>query len=222
MIRPGPRRDVVHAEALAWLYDNPAAAGSSVVTSLPDVSETPHRFDEWKAWFVEAARRVIRWIPSSGAAIFFQTDVRHGGAWVDKGYLVARAAEEENARLVWHKIICREPPGSVSYGRSSYSHMVCVAHASQGAPKRPTADVLASAGAMSWSKAMGVGACHVACRYLLDETATRLVVDPFCGRGSVLAVANALGLDAIGIDVSARRCSAARKLVVELATLGVV
>ena len=69
---------------------------------------------------------------------------------------------------------------------------------------------------------MGVEACHVACRYLLDETATRLIVDPFCGRGSVLAVANALGLDAIGVDVSARRCSAARKLVVELATLGVV
>ena len=33
---------------------------------------------------------------------------------------------------------------------------------------------------------------------------------PFCGWGTVLAVANALGLDAIGVDVSARMCRRAR------------
>jgi hypothetical protein len=56
---------------------------------------------------------------------------------------------------------------------------------------------------------MGITACRVACRYLLDNTRSRVVVDPFCGRGTVLAVANELGLDAIGVDVSARRCRAA-------------
>ena len=35
---------------------------------------------------------------------------------------------------------------------------------------------------------MGVTACEVACRYLADETETRTIVDPFCGRGTVLAV----------------------------------
>lgn len=69
---------------------------------------------------------------------------------------------------------------------------------------------------MPWSKAMGVEACRLACRYLLDETDTRVVVDPFCGHGTVLAVANALGLDAIGVDRSARQCRAARRLVVDL------
>jgi DNA modification methylase len=49
---------------------------------------------------------------------------------------------------------------------------------------------------------------------LLAETSTRVVVDPFCGSGTLLAVANALGLDAIGVDRSARACSAARRLVV--------
>jgi hypothetical protein len=32
----------------------------------------------------------------------------------------------------------------------------------------------------------------------------------------VLAVANALGMDAIGVDLSARMCRRARKLVIEL------
>jgi DNA modification methylase len=59
---------------------------------------------------------------------------------------------------------------------------------------------------------MGLFACELACRYLRDETATRVVVDPFCGSGMALACANASGFDAIGIDLSARRCRAARKL----------
>jgi tRNA G10 N-methylase Trm11 len=63
---------------------------------------------------------------------------------------------------------------------------------------------------------MGVNACRVACRFLLDETSCRRVVDPFCGRGTVLAVANALGLDALGIELGGKRCRIARNLRVEL------
>ena len=57
---------------------------------------------------------------------------------------------------------------------------------------------------------MGVLACQAACRFLLDETHARRVVDPFCGRGMLLAVANALGLDALGVELSGKRCRAAR------------
>ena len=32
------------------------------------------------------------------------------------------------------------------------------------------------------------------------------ILDPFCGEGSVLAAANALGVDAVGIDSSRKRC----------------
>jgi hypothetical protein len=80
-------------------------------------------------------------------------------------------------------------------------------------PRAPGPDVLADAGKMSWSKATGERACALCCRFLLDETSTRVVVDPFCGEGTVLAVANALGLSAIGVDSSARKCRAARRLV---------
>jgi methylase of polypeptide subunit release factors len=59
---------------------------------------------------------------------------------------------------------------------------------------------------------MGVMACRLACQFLLDETSARVVVDPFCGHGTALAVANAMGLDAVGVDRSARACSAARRL----------
>ena len=49
------------------------------------------------------------------------------------------------------------------------------------------------------------------------DTPTRTVVDPFCGWGTVLAAANAVGLDAVGVDLSARMCRRARGLVMDVA-----
>lgn len=208
-------RSVVRAEALEWLAQNAADPRASVVTSLPDVSEIEggsgeEDLDAWRAWFSGAARAVIRWVPEAGVAVFYQSDIRRGGEWIDKGYLVMRAAEDEGAKVVFHKIVCRKPPGTVSVGRPSYSHMIAIARGARALPKRPGPDVLADAGPMSWSRAMGAAACRVACQFLRDETATRVVVDPFCGRGTVLAVANAMGFDAIGVDIAAKRCRAAR------------
>jgi hypothetical protein len=208
---PAPRT-VHNAEALAWLAAHPAPPRTSVVTSLPDVSEVAHLdFAGWRAWFIEAARRVIEWVPEDGLAIFFQSDVRHEGAWVDKGYLVMRAAEAVGASIVWHKIVCRKPPGTIVLGRAGYSHMICVSQTPRPTPARPGPEVIADAGYKPWSRAMGETACEVACRFLRDETATRLVVDPFCGKGSVLAVANRFGFEALGVDLSVARCRAARK-----------
>jgi hypothetical protein len=65
---------------------------------------------------------------------------------------------------------------------------------------------------MSWSQAMGRAACELSCRYVRSHTSTRVVVDPFCGHGSVLAVANAMNLDAIGVEISASRARKARRL----------
>jgi hypothetical protein len=208
-----PGRDVFHAEAFSWLENNAALPGTSVITSLPDSSELPALgFDAWERWFGEAARRVLCWLPAAGVAIFYQSDVRHQGRWVDKGYLVLRAAEGTPFRLLWHKVACRKPPGTITHGRASYSHLLCLSGA-RAAPRHPGPDVIVEASLPAWPKAMGLAACRAACRFLLEETETRIVVDPFCGRGTALAVANEFGFDAIGVDQSARCCRAARKLV---------
>jgi hypothetical protein len=212
-----PSRRIEQADAFAWLDANPPDAHASVVTSLPDLSELPLDLDAWRAWFMDAVRRVVRWTPEAGVAIFYQSDIRHEGALVDKGHLVMRGADEERAHVLWHKIVCRKPPGTIAPGRPSYSHMIAVTRAAppHAAMRHPGPDVLPDAGRMTWSRGMGLEACRVACRFLRDETKTRVVVDPFCGRGSVLAVANAMGFDAIGVDLGAKRCQAARTLVVD-------
>lgn len=214
--QPSPTRLVYQADALAWMAEHPAAPATSIVTSLPDVSELPElNLQIWQSWFVEVARQVIRWVADDGVAIFYQSDIRIDGVWFDKGYLVMKAAELEGASIVWHKIVCRRPPLTIAVGRPSYSHMICVSRLPRTLPTRPGPDVLPDAGHMPWSRAMGVKACEVACRFIRDETSCNTIVDPFCGRGTLLAVANALGFDAIGVDIGGKRCRIARNLRVD-------
>jgi hypothetical protein len=200
-------RNVFAADAREWLARNPAAADAAVVTSLPDVSELGRSFTVWREWFLDAARQVLAWIPEDGNAIFFQSDIRHEGVWIDKAHWVQRAAGEVGIPLAWHKIVCRHPPGTTSLGRPSYSHMLCFSR--KPTAKKPGPDVIDN-GAMIWNRGMGMNACRVAIRYLTENTATRVVVDPYCGRGTVLVVAEEMGLEAIGVELNAKRAGQAR------------
>jgi hypothetical protein len=208
-----PTRVVHHGDAIEWLRARGTLTGASVVTSLPDVSELPSLdLADWSRWFVDAASLVMSRVPDEGVAIFFQSDIKRDGLWVDKAALVARAAEDSGARLLFHKIVCRKNPGTVTFGRASYSHLLAYARTLRPSLRRTTADVLPEPGFMPGTKSMGVTACREACRFVRAETPTRMVVDPFCGWGTVLAVANIFGLDAVGVDLSARMCRRARNL----------
>ena len=207
-------RNIIHGDAIAWLQDpGNRIAGASVITSLPDISEVPERgFEGWKSFFGQAARLVQAWVPDDGVAIFFQSDIKHDGHWIDKGYWVQRALEDVGTHLLWHKIVCRRPPGTVTYGRASYSHMLCFSRGVKAPADRAFADVMPDAGHMTWTRGMGANACLAACQFVLQHTQSRLVVDPFCGYGTALAVANALSMDAVGVELSARKCRKARAL----------
>ena len=103
-----PPREVHHADALAWLRARGRLDGCSVVTSLPDVAEMAGMgLDAWTRWFVGAARAVLDAVPDDGVAIFFQSDVKRAGRWIDKGALVQRAADAAETPLLFHKIVCR-------------------------------------------------------------------------------------------------------------------
>lgn len=215
-----PSRQIFHADALAWLAEHLPLVGCSVVTSLPDISELPHLgYSAWRNWFSAAAAKVIHSVSPEGVAIFFQSDVLHGGLWVDKGALVTEAAQAESANVLFHKIVCRKPAGSASFGRASYAHMLGFARGLRPSNRHPRIDVLPDGGFCPGAKSMGILACRDACLTILRETRTRTVVDPFCGFGTVLAVANALGMDSIGVDLSARMCRKARELEITKADL---
>lgn len=62
------------------------------------------------------------------------------------------------------------------------------------------------------ARAMGVATTHRVLAWVRRNFLVKTVVDPFCGTGTVLAVANSLGFAAIGGDISARRVRQASNL----------
>src|SRR5947199_123625 len=117
-----PRREVHCADAIPWMKECGVMNGACAITSLPDVSEVNLSLARWRAWFTDAASLVIESISPESAALFFQSDIKHAGEWVDKGALVTRAAEDAGAKILFHKIVCRRPPGMLTMGRPGYTH----------------------------------------------------------------------------------------------------
>jgi hypothetical protein len=208
------RREVFQGDGVAWLARGPLAAGQAIVTSLPDHSELPRLgLDGWRAWFVETAALACAAVADDAVAIFYPTDVKHDGRWIDKGHLVHLGLDRAGAHLLWHKVVCRAPAGTTTFGRPAYAHLLCASRGLRLEPGRASPDVLPRLGEMTWARAMGRAACEAVARFLLDHTACRTVVDPFCGVGTMLAVANAHGLDAVGVELSPKRAERARRLV---------
>ena len=180
---------------------------------MPDSSEVPGLgFGGWKKWFIATSALICHQLSDEGVAIFYQTDVKLDGRWVDKGFLVATGAEAAGSSCLWHKVVCRAPAGITTFGRPAYAHLQCFSRSKRLEKGQAFADVLPRLGEMTWSRAMGVEACEAVATFLTRHTAARTVVDPFCGLGTMLAVANRHGLDAIGVELSAKRAEKARHL----------
>jgi hypothetical protein len=209
-----PRREVHQADGVAWLRGARLPADHAIVTSLPDVSEVPEHGGEagWSAWFTEVAALACAAVDDRAVAVFLQTDVKRDGRWVDKAALVLRGAERAGSALLWHRIVCRVPAGTTTFGRPAYAHLLCLSRGLRLAAGASMPDVLPAPGAMTWARAMPRAACDHVARFLLDHTACRTVVDPFCGAGTMLAVANAHGLGAIGVERSRKRAERAMRL----------
>jgi hypothetical protein len=186
--------------------------GACAVTSLPDVSEVNMDLVTWRAWFLGAVELVVNAVPNESAALFFQSDIKRDGAWIDKGAMVIRAAEDAGARVLFHKIVARRPPGTLTYGRPGYTHLIAVSRAMTCPDVLPLPDIITDAGELKWIRAMGVRAAGQAVRFAKEQAGAKVVFDPFCGVGTVLAVANALGLDALGVELSRKRCEQSRAL----------
>lgn len=212
-------REVHCADAIPWMRARGRIEGACAVTSLPDVSEVGLALPAWRSWFLVAVGLVVDAVPDESAAVFFQTDIKRDGIWIDKGALVVRAAEDAGAHVLFHKVVCRRQPGQLTFGRPGYTHLIAVSRAMRCPDVLPLPDVVVDAGRLTWVRAMGVRAAAHAVRFGRDQVAATTIFDPFCGVGTVLAVANGLGLRALGVEKSKKRCERARLLAVKAAEL---
>lgn len=210
---PWMDRIVYCEDAIEWLRNYQDQGKTSFLGSLPDFSEfQSYTLEEWKEWFATTAGLILSKTSPDGVTIFFQSDIKFEGTWVDKGFLVQKAAEKLGHELLWHKIFCRAPAGTVMFGRPSYSHMLCFSKNGRVDISKSTADVIPDLGEKTWVRGMGLEASLMASQFIKKHTTSSTLINPFCGEGSVLAAANYAGLNAIGIERSPKRAQKAREL----------
>jgi hypothetical protein len=204
----------VHAvDAIEWLKTADIPSDSSILGSLPDISEFPTMtLPQWKKWFTETAELLLSRTPDDGVTLFYQSDIKVDGTWVDKAYLCQKAAENLGHELLWHKVLCRAPAGVITMGRPAYSHLLCFSKKFRVDISKSQPDVLPDLGEKTWERGMGLNACLLIGKFLSEQTKTKTLINPFCGQGSMLATANAFGLNAIGIEKSPKRAEKARQI----------
>lgn len=206
-------RTVHCTDAIEWLSSQNVLTGCSLVGSLPDISEFPGMsLSDWGQWFRDTAGLILEKTPEDGISFFFQSDIKLEGLWVDKAFLVQRAAFERGIPQLFHKIVCRYPVGTITFGRPAYSHVLAFSRKIRPDLGKSSPDVLPDTGEKTWARGMGLDVALMIGNYVLTQSQTRTIVNPFCGQGSMLAAANFLGLGAIGIERSPKRAEAARTL----------
>ncbi len=207
------KRIIYCEDAIEWIKKNEIPPLSSFVVSLPDISEFHgYSLEQWEEWFVETASLILSRCPDQGVVIFYQSDIKFEGTWIDKGYLCQTAARKTQHKLLWHKILCRVSPGVATFGKPSYSHLLCFSKDLRLDIGRSTPDVVSDLGEKTWTRGMGLNACVLIAKFISEQTNSSLIINPFCGEGSMVATANAFKLDAIGIERSPKRALKAREL----------
>ena len=207
-------REVYVGDGIAWLRDAVLGPEHAIVTSIPDVSEMPAlSLEAWRELATEITAMACGKVAATSVVVMYLTDIKVGGRTIDKGYLAMTGAERAGAHCLWHKIVCRTAPGNATFGRPGYGHWLAFSRELRlPADASVAPDVVPSLGAMTWARAMPMTAAVGTCRFLRRHTACTVVVDPFCGLGTILAVANEHGLDAIGVELSSKRARKARRL----------
>ncbi|CAK9082246.1 unnamed protein product [Durusdinium trenchii] len=218
------QRTVLCEDAIAWLQSI-----SALPTGVPDIHELDNiTLAGYVEWFQMTVKLILEKLPAQSRAIFMQTDVKvtkdgnhgrnaKGGTywqWLNKAHLAILAASDmPGVRLLWHRIIFsgKIVGGGRSGFSAGYTHYLCFTNdEADESLDRGFPDVIRK-GLSTWTSGAGVNSVELACNYL-KSCGCRIVVDPFCGEGAVLAVANALQLQALGVEHSQKRARQARCL----------
>jgi len=199
-------KTIICADSFEWLPAN--RNQGSVITSLPDASEIGiEDLGEYEKWGRRAATECFLSATEGCPVIFVQTDRRKGGRQFSKANLLMNVAAEQGWFVVWHKIELSQEIGKSNLYRPTFRHMLCFAKGKLTAGQA-TADVIPVSKRL-YPMAFGFEAARVCVGFC--KRYTNRICDPFCGQGTVLHVAEELGIDSVGVDIDPKVCKIARR-----------
>ena len=204
--------EIIHDDALHWLRGQSNVP--NVVTGICDMDEMDSgksmSHTEYLNFFTTAARLIMEKVDPRGYAIFIQTSRKFQRSLIDKSYLLSKIAESLGLKMIWHKIVLQRDVDSRDLYRPTYSHMLC--YSRSGTTGAATPDVIPVSKKL-YKNGTPIEAALRAVKFIKENTGSKpVIVDPFVGRGTVVAVANHLGLSAIGVDMDEKQVKYARQL----------
>ena len=204
--RAEPSRTIHHGDALVWLADQKGCP--NIITGIPDINEVNLELADYLAFFDRAAGLIFDRLDPNGYGIFLQTDRKINKTWISKSARLITLGERHGFKLCWHKIILNREAGATDLFRPTYSHMLCFSvHGTSGAA---TPDVI-PVSPRSYNNASPLAAVVQAVTFVKRYTkAEKIIIDPFVGQGTIVAVANHYGLNAVGIDINPDQVALAR------------
>jgi hypothetical protein len=201
-------REIIVDDSLNYL--SRVAVLPNVVTGICDLDEIDMTMPDYLQFFKDIASLIFKKLDKQGYAIFIQTDRKFEGAWFDKSYMLTSIAMSYGCKLVWHKIVLHRDVDHTDLHRPCYAHMLCYTYT--GKPGAAFPDVLPVSKKM-YKNGTPLGAAKAAINFIRQNNKRNTkIVDPFVGQGTIVAVANSYGLDAIGIDIDPKQADLARGL----------
>lgn len=200
------KRDLLVADSIEYLRNNPQLGLSYFVTSLPDLNEVGLDLPDYEVFLDKAIRTIIEAIDNSGnengIAIFYQTDRKYRGTIIDKKFAISRIFYEYGYRLILSKIVLKAEPGTTNLFRPNYSNLFGFSR--KNTSGKATPDVIYS-GELVYPNATGRNAAKLAVEFVKTKDPNAIIFDPFCGQGTILRAANDVGLDSFGIDIDPKQ-----------------
>ncbi|MHB1952418.1 MAG: hypothetical protein ACYCOU_01615 [Sulfobacillus sp.] len=205
-------RTIICADAMDWLRRQRDQSIGNVITGICDLDEMPGQtsLEDYRRFFFEIAKLIMKKVRPENYAIFIQTDRKYQGTWVDKSHWLNQCAESVASELKWHRICLTRDVGSTDLHRPTFSHMMCFSRV--GRPGAAFPDVLPVGHKRLYKNATSLVAADYAVRFVKENARDPTIIDPFCGRGTIPAVANAYGCPAVGIDIDPDQCAQSQKL----------
>lgn len=200
-------REIINADAVKWLSEQPDKSLDNIVTGICDMNEMGLKddIDKYLRFFRSTTALILQKV--KGYAIFIQTDRKYNKSWIDKSYHLTDVALGMNYKMLWHKIVLRRNVDATDLHRPTYSHMLCFSI--NGNPGAATPDVIPVSKSL-YENGTPFEAAKRAIEFIkVNNKKGTTIIDPFVGKGTIIAMANAFGLDAIGIDIDPKQCQTA-------------
>jgi hypothetical protein len=176
----------------------------------------------YKEWFINAVTLIMSKLKKGQYAIFLQSDAKiidkndNLLEYIDKSHLCSMGAFNSGCKMMFHKLCTRgdDKLHKRCLGRPHFSHLICYGKGSEAMYSNRDYAIpdINDRGDMLWSKGIGLDSCLLGLSFLRDTVNAKFIIDPFCGVGTVPAMANSIGISSLGIEISSKRCRQARKL----------